>query len=231
MPPLVIVPTVSGPPWSIDFTRQLTWFALVMGAAILALFVPRVRQWAAGGAVVAALAFAVFTIQVLMVAASLFFSLAFSYLYIWTVAPQVWPSVLPELKWPLASAALLLASSGLIHAVGRLLNTRWSIAVIALACLALAAGLYCEYQGQWLTGLRPSASSYGALVYTFIALQSQLAASALIMGLYIMARHLIGKLNSERRATYDNTMLFWHYTVGQGLLSLLIVHGFPRVAG
>jgi cytochrome c oxidase subunit I+III len=31
--------------------------------------------------------------------------------------------------------------------------------------------------------------------------------------------------------TLDNTMLFWHYTVLQGLAGLLIVHGFPRAVG
>jgi len=63
-------PWPSGPPWNINFTPQLTLFAVIMGVALVALLVPRVRQWAAGGAVVTALAFAVFTIQVLMIAAS-----------------------------------------------------------------------------------------------------------------------------------------------------------------
>jgi cytochrome c oxidase subunit I+III len=29
----------------------------------------------------------------------------------------------------------------------------------------------------------------------------------------------------------DNLALLWHYTVGQGVFSLLLVHGFPRIAG
>jgi 4-amino-4-deoxy-L-arabinose transferase-like glycosyltransferase len=57
-------------PWNINFAKELTTFALIMGAAVAALLVPRLRQWAAGGAVVTALAFAVFVIQILMVAAS-----------------------------------------------------------------------------------------------------------------------------------------------------------------
>jgi hypothetical protein len=45
-----------------------------------------------------------------------------------------------------------------------------------------------------------------------------------------MARSAAGLLTPVRRATFDNTMLLWHYTVGQGLLGLLVVHGFPRIA-
>jgi cytochrome c oxidase subunit I+III len=63
-----------------------------------------------------------------------------------------------------------------------------------------------------------------------IAVQGQLVAAAVIMGLYTIARSAAGVLTPMRRATFDNTMLLWHYTVGQGLLCLLVVHGFPRIA-
>ena len=55
--------------------------------------------------------------------------------------------------------------------------------------------------------------------------------TAAIMGAYTIARWLAGKLDGVRRATFDNTMLFWHYTVAQGLIGLLLTHGFPRVIG
>jgi 4-amino-4-deoxy-L-arabinose transferase-like glycosyltransferase len=63
-------PWPSAEPWKIDFTNQLTWFALAMGAALVAILFPRVRQWAAGASVLVSLAFAIFVIQVLMIAAS-----------------------------------------------------------------------------------------------------------------------------------------------------------------
>ena len=68
-------------------------------------------------------------------------------------------------------------------------------------------------------------------MYTVVAVESQLVVTAIIMGFYALARSAAGMLTAQRRATFDNTMLFWLYTVGQGLMSLLIVHGFPRVAG
>ena len=64
-----------------------------------------------------------------------------------------------------------------------------------------------------------------------VACKSSSFVTTLIMGLYTIARWLAGKLDSVRRATFDNTMLFWHYTVGQGLVGLLVVHGFPRLTG
>ena len=110
--------------------------------------------------------------------------------------------------------------------------SRWPVRLsIAFATGALVAAIIIEFQGHWQTGLSPVANSYGALVYAVIAAEGQLAATAIIMGLYTFARSMAGLITPARRATFDNTMLFWYYTVGQGLASLLIVHGFPRLAG
>jgi cytochrome c oxidase subunit I+III len=49
------------------------------------------------------------------------------------------------------------------------------------------------------------------------------------MGLYTIARWWAGLLNPIRRATFDNTMLFWHYATVQGLVGLALAHGFPRL--
>jgi len=32
-----------------------------------------------------------------------------------------------------------------------------------------------------------------------------------------------------RRVTFDNARLFWHYTVAQTLVGIVLVHGFPRL--
>jgi cytochrome c oxidase subunit I+III len=176
----------------------------------------------------------------LLVAASLFISLIFSYLYLWTVAPEVWPQGSgkppPDLFWPAASAAFFIGSSMLMMLAGHFLTHGlrygiWPLRFgLALAAAMLGAALFFELYGHWESGLRPVDDSYGALVYTFIAIEGQLVAAAIIMALYSIARDIFGKLSPVRRATLDNTVQFWHYTVGQGLLGLVIVHGFPRVA-
>ncbi|MDP9137307.1 MAG: cytochrome c oxidase subunit I [Pseudomonadota bacterium] len=179
-------------------------------------------------------------VVLLLVAGSLFIALAFSYLYLWTVSPQAWPPAsgqfLPVYGWPLTSAAAFSVSSLAMLFSSRMLarageTGNWLARLgIAFATLTLAAALLLDFQGHWQSGLRPTASSYGALVYTVVALEGQLVVTAVIMGFYTLARSAAGKLTAVRRVTFDNAMLFWHYTVGQGLLSLLIVHGFPRVA-
>lgn len=175
----------------------------------------------------------------LLVAASLFLALIFSYLYLWTVAPQVWPIAsgksLPDLLWPFSSAVFFGGSSILFMFAGYFLTNRswyggWPLRfLLLLATGMLGAALFFEFHGHWDSGLRPTDSSYGALVYAVIAIEGQLVAAAMIMALYSCVRDMFGKLSAVRRATLDNTALFWHYTVGQGLLGLVIVHGFPRV--
>ena len=56
-------------------------------------------------------------------------------------------------------------------------------------------------------------------------------AVAVIMGLVTLAKHLTGRVTSARRVTFDNVTLFWHYTVAQGIVGLLLVHFFPRMMG
>jgi cytochrome c oxidase subunit I+III len=179
-------------------------------------------------------------VVLLLVVASMFIALLFSYLYIWTVSPQAWPAAtgqgVPGAHWPTASATAYIVSSVAMAFAGRGLGRMpehggWPVRLgIACACLALVAALFMDLGGLWETGLRPATSSYGALVYTIVAVEGQLVAAAAIMGLYTIARSAAGLLTPVRRATFDNTMLLWHYTVGQGLLGLLIVHGFPRIA-
>ena len=181
------------------------------------------------------------TVVLVVVAGMLFAALVFSYLYLWTVAPQFWPRVtgepLPEPFWPLAAAAALLASSGVMAWTGRALarsqpgrRARERLG-LALASVLLPGALALELAGQRATGLAPTASSYGALVYTASGLQGFLVAALVIMALFALARSFGGRLGPERRATFDNTRLLWHYTVAQGLAALALVHGMPRVLG
>ena len=179
-------------------------------------------------------------VVLLLVAASMFIALLFSYLYIWTVSPGVWPAAtglaLPKLEWAAAGACALLASSVALLVAGRAMSrspadARWLVrTALVVALVALAASSAIDAHGHWQSGLRPSASSYAALVYAVIAVQGQLVVAVLIMGTYTLVRSFAGKLTPVRRATFDNTMLLWHYTVGQGLIGLLVVHGFPRIA-
>lgn len=180
-------------------------------------------------------------VVLMLVAGTLYTSYLFSYLYIWTVAPEVWPATtgqtLPPLRLPLLAGALLIASSGLMLFASRALNQparpqRWLFPVLLLlALLSLICSLAIEILGQWQTGLRPAENSYAALTYLGAGLQGELVIALTVMALFTLARFFAGLLNTARRVTFDNTALLWHYTVGQGVFGLVLLHGFPRLVG
>jgi cytochrome c oxidase subunit I+III len=177
-------------------------------------------------------------VVLIFVAASLYLAYVFSYLFLWTVSPEVWAPAgspaLPGIGSPVASAALLLAGSGLLYAArralppaGRLRIVVPVLVVLALACLVAALGI--EIAGHWQTGLRPAQNAYGASVYLGIVLFGQLAFADVILGGFVAARHIAGRLDRERRVTFDNLALLFHYTVAQSLVGLALLHGFPRL--
>ena len=176
-------------------------------------------------------------VVLLLVAGSLFLSLIFSYLFLWTVSPQIWPKPeqMPQSTWPFVSALLLCASSGLIIVAGRILPKRLRdratfVAAISLAVALLCGGLGVEVLSHWRAGLRPEADAHAALVYMTSFLQLQLVLALVVMTGFAVARCLAGLLSHRRRVVFDNAALLWHFTVAQGLFGLLLVHGFPRIA-
>jgi cytochrome c oxidase subunit I+III len=76
--------------------------------------------------------------------------------------------------------------------------------------------------------LRPKASGYAALVYLASALQLQIVAAIIVVACVVLARLVCGRLSHTRRVTFEALALLTYYAAGQGLLGLLIVHGFPR---
>jgi cytochrome c oxidase subunit I+III len=177
-------------------------------------------------------------IVVLLVAGSLYLSYAFSYLYLWTVSPQFWPTpmALVPVTSPALSAFLLVAGSAILVVAERVLprklqGSRIFEMLIALAAVALAAALMSEVLAQWQSGLRPETDIHGALVAMAAFLQAQVTLAVLVMAGFAIARSIGGRLDRERRVMFDNLGLLYHYTVGQSLLGLLLVHGFPRLAG
>jgi cytochrome c oxidase subunit I+III len=179
-------------------------------------------------------------IVLICVAAMVFGCMVFSYLYLWTVNPRQWPTsadALPSAVYPIGSALLYLASSVAIWWAGRRLEavperSSWPTRLALVAAVPLlAVATVLEIVGQLSTGLRPSESGYGAAVYSLASFQAFFTAVLAIMAIYTVARSLTGRLNRVRRSTFDNTQLFWHYGVVQGLIALFVVHLFPRAVG
>jgi cytochrome c oxidase subunit I+III len=181
-------------------------------------------------------------VVLLLVAGTSFACLIFSYLYLWTTKPALFPPpefLLPSFTQSAGAAGLYLASSGLIVLASWMLGRRqprrsrfWvgDIAIlIAVLLLLAAAGL--AFHAHWQTGIRPHENGYSATVYTIMAFQGFFVATSAVMALYTIVRSVTLRLDGVRRATFDNTMLFWHYTVGQGILAVSLLQFFPAVIG
>ncbi|MDC7785047.1 cytochrome c oxidase subunit I [Rhodoplanes sp. TEM] len=183
-------------------------------------------------------------VVLLMVAGTLYACLLFSYLFLWTVSPDVWPKpdALPELPWPLLPAVLYAASSLAVVLASRSLRRVpaggagaagvWPMRIALAAAIPLVvAAVATDLAAQSGTGLQPTESAYGAVVYMFVSLQGFYAVVLVLMGVFTLARSLAGKLDGVRRGTFDNTMLLWHFAVVQGLVGLAVTALFPRLVG
>jgi len=165
----------------------------------------------------------------MLVAASLYGCLLFSYLYLWLVSPAAWPSAaaLPGIGYPLATAACLLASSAAVGYADRTLRRHGHCYPLAVALPLAVAAFAGSVAAQ--RRLDPGESSYGAIVHAFLVVDGWFVAVALVLALFALARQRAGLLDRTRRVTFDNARLFWHYTVAQTLAGLGMVHGFPRL--
>jgi cytochrome c oxidase subunit I+III len=178
-------------------------------------------------------------IVLLVVDGTVFGCLVFSYLFLWTVNVNGWlPAIdnLPDLRWA-GSALLWLAGSGLVAYASRSLRHsdsvgRWPVRLALLFAIpASLVAIAIDLWTQWQSGLLPDRHSYGAVVYTILCWQGFHVGILVIMGLYTIARSFGGLLDSRRRASFDSTMLMCHYTTGQGIVALALIHLFPRLLG
>jgi cytochrome c oxidase subunit I+III len=165
----------------------------------------------------------------MMVAASLYACLVFSYLFLWTVSPQIWPESTPRLALALGAASLFVLSSGAVGWANRRLRRYGSCRALWLAVPLVVAAFFLNVASHG--DVAPSQTAYGALVCTFLAFDGFFIASTLVLALFVLARQAAGRLDRVRRVSFDNARLFWHYTVAQALVGIALVHGFPRLLG
>ncbi|MCR4264674.1 cytochrome c oxidase subunit I [Nitratireductor sp. ZSWI3] len=179
-------------------------------------------------------------IVLIFVTASLYIAYVFSYLYLWVVSPDVWAPhgspALPAPVWPVGGALLTILGLLAIRAAGNRLPGpgRRSVAqplLNAIAAFCLAGAVAVEILSHWQSGLRPTDNAYGAMVYMQSALNGQLAFALIVMIGFAIARMVAGKLDRVRRVSFDNAAVLYTYAAAQILFGLVLVHGFPRVAG
>jgi cytochrome c oxidase subunit I+III len=129
---------------------------------------------------------------------------------------------------------LLILGSGAMVAASYALSLRTQrrvgvAALVLVTVIAIAGSLAIEVAGHWQSGLRPTASGYAAMVYMAAFLQFELVVALLLIAVFVAVRVLTGRVDAVRRVMIDNTAILLHYTAAQGLISLALVHGFPRL--
>jgi cytochrome c oxidase subunit I+III len=168
-------------------------------------------------------------VVLMLVSASLYACALFSYLYLWTVSPEVWPKVGTEVSFSFFIAVLLILSTVAVGLANRGVTRNGDCRALWLAVSLGLAAFGFHLAGQWQ--LSPTESAYGAIVHAILSIDGFFIACAVVLALLALARRRAGRLDRERRVSFDNARLFWHYTVAQTLAGLAMVHGFPRLVG
>ena len=168
-------------------------------------------------------------VLLMLVSASLYGCVLFSYLYLWTVSPGMWPGPdsSPPLAFGMTAAVLAAASSAAVAYANRGVQRNGNCTGLLLAVPLLVAASAVNLAGHG--ALSPQESGYAAIVYAIMSIDAFFATVSIVLALFAVARWFAGRLDRERRVTFDNARLFWHYTVAQTLAGLLMVFGFPRL--
>lgn len=179
-------------------------------------------------------------VVLMAVAGALYLSYVFSYFYLWTLSPETWVEIgekmLPPAAWPAVSAALVIMSAASYKLADVVLPQpglrSWVLPMaLLLGATFLAGSIVVEITGHWNAGLRPTDTAYAAMVYMASAVNGQLAFAVVIMTCFGIVRYFAGKLDAERRVTFENIGVLVYYVAAQSLFGLLLVHGFPRTLG
>jgi len=163
-----------------------------------------------------------------------YLSLLFGYFFFWTVHEEFPPAHIegPGWQWP-AIAALLTLLTWALTLGARLINARGrpglAQVLLALGLVAAAASGLALMAGPWTTGLDPTEHTYPAIVWALVVWIVLHLAAGMIMQAYCIARSRFRKLTPDHDADLWNVTLYWHFTGFCGVLTALVIGGFPLV--
>lgn len=169
----------------------------------------------------------------MMASVTAFGSLVFAYFYYWTIHPHWPPAGAPPLDpaWGWAAAGALALSWGchygarLAMTAGKVVLARLGLCVAPVAAALAAAALIAGPLGD---GLDPTSHAYPATVLVLCGWCACHLAAAVVMQLYCLTRSFAGILTPANSGDLWNTALFMHVAFGSGLVTLAILHLFPR---
>ncbi|HET6518545.1 MAG TPA: cbb3-type cytochrome c oxidase subunit I, partial [Geminicoccaceae bacterium] len=169
----------------------------------------------------------------LAIDATLYASLVYAYLYLWSFAPA-WPPdglVPPDLDWaPIAALAALVASSGaLAWAESGIRRGDRRRLALGLAAGAALGGAYLVLQMLDMLGFgfAPRDHAYASLSYTLFGYQALHLGVALVMVGMALARAWRGDFAPDRHVAVRIAARFWHFSVVLWLIGFVLVYLSP----
>ena len=141
------------------------------------------------------------------------------------------PEHLPLIGSSVGAAVAWLASAvGLKFAQTQLESRRRPgfVGAMTAATLALWAAFALSVQALLGAQLHPAMHGFAATLFTLVVWQGLHAVLLTFMAAYTIARSLAGLLDATRRNTFDNTRIFWYFSVAQALLALAVMQ-LPRL--
>ena len=168
--------------------------------------------------------------------ATLYASLLFGYLFLWTVAPG-WPPP-AHIEWqplPVLLAILGLLAGPLGAQAAAVMTERGSIALAGLWQLLSTAGGLLAGGGllllPWLALPSLSSHSYVAVTALILGFAGIHAVVASIMSAYLFYRGQTLFLSAQRSQEPRTLCLWWGYITSAGLLALAAVYLLPEAFG
>jgi cytochrome c oxidase subunit I+III len=170
-------------------------------------------------------------VVLLIVCGMIFAMLVFSYLYLWSQRPHLFPVSQGDTILP---SVLVMLAGSLATAFGaRIASSRsgsLSVIFVLLSVTLMTGALVIDSQDWWTAGLRPQTDVHGALVYALLSWQGVFVVISVLMGLYAVCRLIAGLLVAERPMTVEAISLFLAYAAAQGAVSIALSRGFPMLA-
>ena len=167
---------------------------------------------------------------------TLYASLLFGYLFLWTVAPG-WPppsyvewQPLPVLLALLGLLGGLLASQGALAAMTREAIGLSGIWLLLSTVAGLVAGLALLLL-PWVALPSLTSHAYGAVTGVIFGYAGIHALVASIMTGYLFYRSRRGFLSAQRSQDLRTVRLWWSYVTGAGILAIAAVYLLPEAFG
>lgn len=163
-----------------------------------------------------------------------FIALIFGYFFYWTVQDNFPPekNVGPEFFWPLTGAGLILVSwilTKLSQQWNRENKSKRFYFSLVSASLFSLGGAAAFLAGPWINKMDPTVHVYQAIVWILVIWTALHAVLGSLMQVYCLARRMAGRMTARYDADITNVSLYECFMAVTGVITALVISGFPAL--